>query len=145
MSSVSAASREPSPTRRYRGAWVRLATTLAAALLLAAPSVHAQNAAVLQGRIVSSSGAPVAGAQIGVLNNETRQQRGTQATSSGTYTVVGLEPGSYHVTVRMIGRFRVAASWWKPGNRMARMAGVTSRPSPPAATRTRRSVRSGNW
>jgi hypothetical protein len=103
MSSVSAAPRGPSPTRRYRGVWTTLATALAAAFLLTAPSLHAQNAAVLQGRIVSSSGQPVAGAQIGVLNRETRQQRGMQATSSGTYTVVGLEPGSYHVTVRMIG------------------------------------------
>ncbi|HEY9478802.1 MAG TPA: carboxypeptidase-like regulatory domain-containing protein, partial [Gemmatimonadaceae bacterium] len=80
-----------------------LALASLALFVLLAPAAHAQNAAVLQGRIVSSAGATVVGAQVGVLNNETRQQRGTQTTSSGTYTVVGLEPGSYHITVRMIG------------------------------------------
>src|SRR5690606_2858041 len=103
MSSTREAGDEPSSVRRYRGVRTTLAMALGAGLLLAAPAARAQNAAVLQGRIVSSSGAPVAGAQIGVLNTETQQQRGTQATSSGTYTVVGLAPGSYHVTVRMIG------------------------------------------
>ncbi|HEY9449618.1 MAG TPA: carboxypeptidase-like regulatory domain-containing protein, partial [Gemmatimonadaceae bacterium] len=87
----------------YRMLAYVLALAFLALFVLLAPAAHAQNAAVLQGRIVSSSGAPVAGAQVGVLNNETQQQRGTQTSSSGTYTVVGLEPGSYHVTVRMIG------------------------------------------
>jgi hypothetical protein len=36
-------------------------------------------------------------------------------------------------------------AWSKPLNVIARIAGDTSRPSPPLATSTRRSVRSGNW
>ena len=37
------------------------------------------------------------------------------------------------------------SAWWKPGERDRRIAGVTSGPRPPGATRTIRSVRSGNW
>ena len=52
---------------------------------------------------MSATGTAVVGAQVGVLNRETGQQHGTVTTGSGTYTVVGLEPGAYHITVRMIG------------------------------------------
>ncbi|HEY9515757.1 MAG TPA: carboxypeptidase regulatory-like domain-containing protein [Gemmatimonadaceae bacterium] len=87
--------------RRCPGVWSVLA--FLCALLVAAPAARAQNAAVLQGRIMSATGTPVVGAQVGVLNRETGQQHGTVTTGSGAYTVVGLEPGAYHLTVRMIG------------------------------------------
>lgn len=78
--------------------WVLLAL-----LLGMGSAAAAQNAAVLRGRITTSAGTPVVGAQVGVLNSETGQQRGAISTTSGMYTVVGLEPGAYHITVRMIG------------------------------------------
>lgn len=100
MWSVSVVSDRPLAPRRYPRVLSVLAFLIA--LFVAAPAARAQNAAVLQGRILSSAGTPISGAQVGVLNRETGQQHGTQTTSSGTYTVVGLEPGNYHITVRMI-------------------------------------------
>jgi hypothetical protein len=38
-----------------------------------------------------------------VLNRETGQRRATLASTSGVYTVVGLTPGAYQITVQMLG------------------------------------------
>lgn len=101
MGSMSANQERQHTARRLR--CVARVVTVLAALALAVPAARAQNAAVLQGRVVSSAGTPVSGVQIGVMNRDTRQQHGTVTTASGSYTLVGLEPGDYHITVRMIG------------------------------------------
>ncbi|MBX6364074.1 MAG: TonB-dependent receptor [Gemmatimonadetes bacterium] len=73
------------------------------ALLGGAARVEAQNTVTLHGRVTGPDGAPLAGAQVAVLNRETNQQRGALSTVEGTYTIVGLPPGDYHVSVEMLG------------------------------------------
>ncbi|PYP44406.1 MAG: hypothetical protein DMD42_08025, partial [Gemmatimonadetes bacterium] len=77
---------------------------LAAGWLVAgAPGLLAQNTVNLQGRVTGAGGAPLAAAQITVSNRETGQQRGAVTSAQGTYTIVGLPPGAYHVSLRLLG------------------------------------------
>jgi len=58
----------------------------------------------ITGRVVDSTGAPVAEATVEISNEETGLRRTIGVGPRGTYTIVGLEPGSgYRVTVRAIG------------------------------------------
>ncbi len=80
------------------------AVLLAAAWLLGgAGGLLAQNTVNLQGRVTGASGAPLAAAQITVSNRETGQQRGAVTSAEGNYTIVGLPPGAYHVSLRLLG------------------------------------------
>src|SRR6266571_8977009 len=87
----------------------RLAHRLRAVLLAAgwlvagAPGLRAQNTVNLQGRLTGAGGAPLAAAQITVSNRETGQQRSAVTSATGTYTIVGLPPGAYHVSLRLLG------------------------------------------
>src|SRR5216117_4073051 len=88
----------------------RLAHRLRAVLLAAGwlvagapPGLLAQNTVNLQGRVTGAGGAPLAAAQITVANRETGQQRGAVTSPQGTYTIVGLPPGAYHVSLRLLG------------------------------------------
>jgi hypothetical protein len=81
----------------------RLAGVACAILFASVAPAAAQNAGMLRGRVMTATGEPISGAQIGVQNTETGQLRGATSSTSGTYTVVGLTPGAYHITVRMIG------------------------------------------
>jgi hypothetical protein len=80
------------------------AVLLAAGWLVAgAAGLLAQNTVNLQGRVTGAGGAPLAAAQITVANRETGQQRGAVTSPQGTYTIVGLPPGAYHVGLRLLG------------------------------------------
>src|SRR5438874_11121075 len=80
------------------------AVLLAAAWLVAgAPGRPAQNTVNLQGRVTGAAGAPLAAAQITVSNRETGQQRSAVTSAQGTYTIVGLPPGAYHLRVALQG------------------------------------------
>src|SRR5213082_1899329 len=80
------------------------AVLLAAAWLVAgAAGLLAQNTVNLQGRVTGASGAPLASAQLTVSNRETGQQRSAVTSAQGTYTIVGLPPGAYHVSLRLLG------------------------------------------
>lgn len=57
----------------------------------------------IRGTITGADGAPVADAQIAVRNPATGVQRGTLSRADGGYTVPGLSPAVYEVTVRRIG------------------------------------------
>ncbi len=87
----------------------RLAHRLPAALLAAAwllggtAGLVAQNTVNLTGRVTGASGAPLVAAQVTVSNRETGQQRSAITSSQGTYTIVGLPPGAYHVSLRLLG------------------------------------------
>ena len=83
----------------------RLRTVLLAAgwLLGGAAGLRAQNTVNLQGRVTGAGGAPLAAAQITVSNRETGQQRSAVTSPQGTYTIVGLPPGAYHVSLRLLG------------------------------------------
>src|SRR5256884_1234266 len=77
---------------------------LAVALLVGGVAgLLAQNTVNLQGRVTGAGGAPLAAAQITVANRETGQQRGAVTSPQGTYTIVGLPPGAYHVSLRLLG------------------------------------------
>src|SRR5256885_5560704 len=80
------------------------AVLLAAAWLVAgAAGLVAQNTVNLQGRVTGAGGAPLAAAQITVSNRETGQQRSAVTSPQGAYTIVGLPPGAYHTTLRLLG------------------------------------------
>ena len=89
---------------------IRSITRGAAALVIGFLAVFAlaghaaaQNTVNLHGRVVSSTGAGVSGVQISVHNAATNQTRGAISRSDGTYSIVGLSPGSYRVSTTMIG------------------------------------------
>ncbi|HEX9105870.1 MAG TPA: carboxypeptidase regulatory-like domain-containing protein [Longimicrobiales bacterium] len=97
-------------TTRTVGAWAgalrclgATVLVLALALVVSARGAAAQNTTSLRGRVTASDGKALAGVQVAVRNRETGQQRGGLTTSSGTYNVVGLPPGPYHVSVQMLG------------------------------------------
>lgn len=73
-----------------------LSCALAGCIVMAAPSAFAQSAnATLRGQVTGISGA--AGTEITAKNVATGAVRRTQATANGSYTLVGLEPGTYTV------------------------------------------------
>ena len=57
----------------------------------------------VRGYVLGAGGAPVAEAQVGARNTATNQQRGTQTSANGAYTLGSLRPGVYELTVRRIG------------------------------------------
>src|SRR5438477_9844571 len=75
----------------------------AAWLVASAAGLVTQNTVNLQGRVTGASGAPLASAQLMVSNRETGQQRSAVTSAQGTYTIVGLPPGAYHVSLRLLG------------------------------------------
>jgi hypothetical protein len=74
-----------------------------ALLLVAAAGAGAQNMTSVHGVVTGPDGKPLSGAQVAVKSPETGIQRGGISNTSGNYTVLGLAPGSYHVTVQMLG------------------------------------------
>ena len=83
----------------------RLRPVLLAAgwLLGGTAGLLAQNTVNLTGRVTGASGAPLVAAQVMVSNRETGQQRTAVTSAQGTYTIVGLPPGAYHVSLRLLG------------------------------------------
>src|SRR6266487_5362676 len=83
----------------------RLCATLLAAgwLLAGATGLLAQNTLTLHGRVRGTDGKPLVAAQLAVLNRETGQQRSAITSAEGTYTIVGLPPGAYHVRLVLLG------------------------------------------
>src|SRR5213080_1377595 len=63
----------------------------------------AQNTLTLHGRVRGTDGKPLLAAQLAVLNRETGQQRSAITSAEGTYTIVGLPPGAYHVRLVLLG------------------------------------------
>lgn len=72
-------------------------------LLIGASAAAAQNTLNLQGRVTDAAGNGLAGAQVSVLNPETNQNRGAISRADGSFTIVGLTPGSYKVSTTMLG------------------------------------------
>ena len=80
------------------------ATLLTAGWLSAgAAGLLAQNTLTLHGRVRAADGKPLATAQVAVVNRETGQQRSAITSADGTYTIVGLPPGAYHVRLTLLG------------------------------------------
>ncbi|HEY7406680.1 MAG TPA: carboxypeptidase regulatory-like domain-containing protein [Gemmatimonadaceae bacterium] len=75
----------------------------AIAVMIAIPSVgEAQLTITLEGSVRNTSGEPVAGAVVGVVNPATNERRGVNTNDDGRFRVLGLAPGRYEVTVRAI-------------------------------------------
>lgn len=71
-----------------------LATALVSCLAIATPDLHAQTAtATLRGTVTGAS----AGTQVTATNVQTGTSRTTQTSANGTYSLVGLAPGTYTV------------------------------------------------
>lgn len=89
--------------------WLRMTIrTLRIALILAcviftARMVNAQAVAGLTGTVTDSTGAVVPGAKVTITNVGTSSSVHAITSSSGTYAVTGLTPGSYSVTVEAAG------------------------------------------
>src|SRR6266550_4697926 len=85
--------------RFWRG--VAAATAL---LCIASGNLFAQNSTgTIRGTVSGAGGAPLGSAQIVARNTDNGVQRGTQSDDAGFYTLAGLVPGTYNVTVRRIG------------------------------------------
>ncbi len=66
--------------------------------------VYAQTTTItLEGRVLSHTGQPLAGAEVLVVYKETGQQRGAVTDAEGRYRILGLVPGLYDVTARYLG------------------------------------------
>jgi hypothetical protein len=83
--------------------WVAPVVALLVAALLAIPA-HAQTSTgTIRGYVRSTTGTPVADAQVAARNTATNQQRGAPTSTTGAYTLGGLRPGVYELSVRRIG------------------------------------------
>ena len=72
----------------------------AAALMLASPAaLLAQASSGITGTVTDSSGAVIPGAQITVTNNATAVAHNVVSDSAGSYSLTGLVPGRYTITV----------------------------------------------
>ncbi|HMF99798.1 MAG TPA: TonB-dependent receptor, partial [Gemmatimonadaceae bacterium] len=75
-----------------------------AVLCIASGDLFAQNSTgTIRGTVSGAGGAPISSAQISAQNTNSGVQRNTQSNDAGAYTLVGLVPGTYVVTVRRIG------------------------------------------
>ncbi len=72
-------------------------------LLLPAPLGAQTVTGTVRGYVRGAGGAPVGEAQVGARNTATNQQRGTLTSAQGAYTLGGLRPGTYELSVRRIG------------------------------------------
>jgi len=68
--------------------------------------------ATISGVVVDAAGAVVVGAHVRVKNVETGVEKVAETTSAGRYTVSGLVPGTYEVSVEAPG-FKTALQWVK--------------------------------
>lgn len=92
--------------RNAAGTAGRLRAWLGACLLALATATAAAaqtTTGTVRGYVRNASGEEVAGVTVTARNTETNQQRTAATSENGFYTLAGLRPGSYEVTVRMVG------------------------------------------
>ena len=65
--------------------------------------VQAQSLSGISGTVTDKSGGVVNGARVAVVNNATQVKKTTETSSSGSYMVTDLIPGTYTVTVDIAG------------------------------------------
>ena len=78
-------------------------TLLLAAALFALPASAQTSTGTLRGYVRGPGGMPVAEAQVVARSTATNQQRGTTTSAAGAYSLGGLRPGAYELSVRRIG------------------------------------------
>ena len=80
-----------------------LSLLAAVVVAMVVPSVtHAQLTITLEGSVRNTSGEPINGAVVAVVNPATNERRGVNTNELGRFRVLGLGPGTYEVTVRAI-------------------------------------------
>jgi Carboxypeptidase regulatory-like domain len=78
--------------------------SLSLLLLLTSARLYAQlGTATISGAVMDSSGAVIAGAQVSAVNTATSFQRATASNTLGEFSLPGLSPGTYDLTVRVEG------------------------------------------
>src|SRR6266404_6993025 len=83
--------------------WRGIAAAVAL-LCIVSGNLFAQNTTgTIRGTVTGAGGAPIGSAQIIAQNTSSGGQRTAQTNDAGFYTLVGLVPGTYLVTVRRIG------------------------------------------
>ena len=92
---------------------VRVFVSFAFAILMAAPSLRAQNTAQITGTITDPSGAVVGSASVVVVNESTGIESTAKSNQSGIYSVPLLQPGNYRIEIQA------------PGFRTIQRSGVT--------------------
>src|SRR5678816_40339 len=80
----------------------KLVSITAIVILGLARAAFAQNTVTLEG-LVKSGGVAVPGAQVTVVNNATNETLKATTHSHGDFRVLGIFPGQYNVTVRLLG------------------------------------------
>src|SRR4051812_16743878 len=90
---------------RRAGAACVLAVVGIVATCLLAPRAHAQAVAIAQvaGRVTDPSGAPVAGAQVRIIETGKQQVHTSASDDQGRYTFPNLPIGSYRLEVQASG------------------------------------------
>jgi outer membrane receptor for ferrienterochelin and colicin len=84
--------------------WLGGALAVLGLLVLAADGVSAQTSTgTIRGYITNQDGAPITGAEINARNPETGVTRSATSRGDGGYTMPGLAPALYELTVRHIG------------------------------------------
>jgi hypothetical protein len=80
------------------------APSVIAAAIVAPASVEAQTVTgTVRGYVRDAGGVPVSNVQVGARDTATNQQRGTLTSAAGAYTLGGLRPGVYELSIRRIG------------------------------------------
>ena len=74
-----------------------------AAMIVASPLEAQTSTGSVRGYVRAAGGTPVANAQVVARNPATNQQRGVTTSEDGAYTLGGLRPGVYDLSVRRIG------------------------------------------
>jgi hypothetical protein len=90
-------------SRVVRTSFGRAASAAIALVAMTAGAAVAQTTTGTVRGTITSSGAPIADAQVSVRNPGTGVQRGTLSQADGSYTLAGLAPAAYDMTVRRIG------------------------------------------
>jgi outer membrane receptor protein involved in Fe transport len=113
-----------------------LCCALASCLAVAAPAAFAQStAATIRGQVVVDS-VPAGNAQVTATNLATGLKRTVQTTSSGSYALAGLPPGSYRIDVAAGGQTSTRNVTVLVGQTATLNLGVGGAPAPVAAETT---------
>jgi hypothetical protein len=88
---------------RVRIPFTRAASLAVALAVMAAGAAKAQTTTGTLRGTITSVGAPISDAQVAVRNPGTGVQRGTLSNADGSYTLAGLAPAAYDMTVRRLG------------------------------------------
>jgi len=86
------------------------ALLLVAAALLGGPVAAQTSTGSIRGMVTDSAGAPLPGAEVIALNSATGVQRNATTNDRGFYSLSGLAPSSYQISVRHIGSAPAARS-----------------------------------